>query len=125
MIRCLILFRTLCTAALLCLLLSGWGCTMCQHPYDYCGPTFTGDNCVPCNPMGRAGSILSPQLPTAGSDYAEGQLVPGSEVIYSEGDLLQDEVQHPTPAPPPQPEPVRKTFHASPISCPQCQRVGR
>ena len=36
------------------------GCAMCAHPYDYCGPTVTGqcgDECDPNPP--RAGSILS------------------------------------------------------------------
>jgi hypothetical protein len=36
------------------------GCAMCASPYDYCGPTVTGqcgDNCDPNAP--RAGSIIS------------------------------------------------------------------
>jgi hypothetical protein len=36
------------------------GCAMCAHPFDYCGPTVTGqcgDECAPNAP--RAGSILS------------------------------------------------------------------
>ena len=49
---------------------------MCAHPYDYCGPTFdaprddcSGDgacgDCGPCcDPLARAGSILSPPLDT-------------------------------------------------------------
>src|SRR3972149_1711971 len=32
------------------------GCTMCCHPYDYCGPVY--DNCGQCGSGARAGSIL-------------------------------------------------------------------
>ena len=35
------------------------GCRMCAHPYDDCGPTFTGD-CGSCDVDGRRGSILAP-----------------------------------------------------------------
>ena len=38
------------------------GCAMCAHPYDYCGPTFTGECGQACDPMARAGSRLSPPL---------------------------------------------------------------
>ena len=39
------------------------GCRMCAHPYDYCGPTYLGDcSDVVCNPLARAGSVLSPPL---------------------------------------------------------------
>lgn len=37
------------------------GCTMCAHPYDYCGPTFTGGHYT-AGPEGRAGSILAGQV---------------------------------------------------------------
>lgn len=50
--------------AALCLVASAVGCRMCAHPYDYCGPTFTGGNCQPCDFYARAGSILSPPLAT-------------------------------------------------------------
>ncbi|MEN6495964.1 MAG: hypothetical protein ABFD16_16910 [Thermoguttaceae bacterium] len=34
------------------------GCRMCAHPYDYCGPTFTGEGpCCPNEP--RAGSVTA------------------------------------------------------------------
>ena len=36
------------------------GCRMCAHPYDYCGPTVTGEGCQECLPTARACSILSP-----------------------------------------------------------------
>ena len=35
------------------------GCAMCASPYDYCGPTFTGECGEECRPNVRAGSILS------------------------------------------------------------------
>jgi len=38
------------------------GCAMCAHPYDYCGPTFTGECGQTCDPMARAGTRLSPPL---------------------------------------------------------------
>jgi hypothetical protein len=34
------------------------GCTMCDHPYDYAGPTYDGP--CPGAPGARAGSILAP-----------------------------------------------------------------
>lgn len=47
-------------AVFLCLLgsvsLLGMGCTMCEHPYDYCGPTISPAGPEPGNV--RAGSIL-------------------------------------------------------------------
>jgi len=43
---------------LLGLIVLSTGCRMCAHPYDYCGPTFTGDGpCCPNEP--RAGSVLA------------------------------------------------------------------
>ena len=36
------------------------GCAMCAHPFDYCGPTVTGQCGDECDPnAARAGSILS------------------------------------------------------------------
>jgi hypothetical protein len=40
------------------------GCSMCQHPYDYCGPTFP--NGCPTSGFVRAGSVLS--VPPNGSN---------------------------------------------------------
>jgi hypothetical protein len=57
----------------LCLIASAVGCRMCAHPYDYCGPTFTGGNCQPCDFYARAGSILSPPLQTSAA--AQGQVI--------------------------------------------------
>ena len=47
------------------------GCRMCAHPYDYCGPTFTGGACDTCDFNARAGSILSPPLQTAAVQQGE------------------------------------------------------
>ena len=43
------------------------GCTMCAHPHDYCGPTFTGECGTHCAPNARAGSVLSEPLETFSS----------------------------------------------------------
>jgi hypothetical protein len=53
------------------------GCTMCAHPYDYCGPVYAGQNCEPCNPQARAGSILSPPLPVPGAQGETQQTAAG------------------------------------------------
>ena len=47
------------------------GCCMCDAPYDYCGPTFLGDDCDQCMTDERVGSVLS------GSHMGE--------VVYDEG----------------------------------------
>jgi hypothetical protein len=55
--------RRICLAGCFAVLLvAATGCTMCDHPYDYCGPTFTGECGQTCNPLARAGSILSPSI---------------------------------------------------------------
>ncbi len=40
------------------LVMLSMGCRMCAHPFDYCGPTFTGDGPC-CADETRAGSILT------------------------------------------------------------------
>jgi hypothetical protein len=42
------------------LLAGGTGCSMCAHPYDYCGPTEFGCYRNECDVDPRAGSILCP-----------------------------------------------------------------
>ncbi len=70
------------------------GCAMCQHPFDYCGPTVTGqcgDECDPNAP--RAGSILSGNvLPT----LAEGEVM--VTPAGSTEDRLMEELMNATPA---------------------------
>ena len=59
--------RTAFALSVILLVAAATGCRMCAHPFDYCGPTFTGGNCDACNPDARAGSILSPPLQTMSS----------------------------------------------------------
>ncbi len=68
--------RTVLTLFVVALIGVTAGCTMCAHPYDYCGALYTG-KCGPmvCGPTARAGSVLSPPLyPMSG-----GEMVPDSE----------------------------------------------
>ncbi len=70
------------------------GCAMCASPYDYCGPTVTGqcgDECDPNAP--RAGSILSGSVaPT----LAESEIMVSS--TGSTEDSLLEELMSTTPA---------------------------
>jgi hypothetical protein len=60
--------RTLLVVAALGLVALAAGCTMCASPYDYCGPTFTGCGDQPCDPIGRAGSIMAPVAPVSAGE---------------------------------------------------------
>lgn len=51
----------------LIVLTAATGCRMCAHPYDDCGPTYVGDCSVSCDPLARAGSVLSPPLSPMGA----------------------------------------------------------
>ncbi|MBN2021393.1 MAG: hypothetical protein JW809_01235 [Pirellulales bacterium] len=52
------------------------GCTMCAHPYDDCGPTFTGGCGDSCDPDARAGSILSgSSMESISGDVVEGEVI--------------------------------------------------
>lgn len=63
------MLRIAVASATMALLAVTAGCTMCAHPYDDCGPTFTAEGCQRCMPNARAGSILSPGLqPIAGAE---------------------------------------------------------
>ena len=66
--------RTVFALTAIVLVAAATGCRMCAHPFDYCGPTFTGGNCEACNPDARAGSILSP---TTSDDVGGGHGCPG------------------------------------------------
>jgi len=46
----------------LALLAATVGCRICSSPYDYCGPTFTGECGEECCSNARAGSIFSGQM---------------------------------------------------------------
>jgi hypothetical protein len=51
-----IMFNKAASAGILGLIVLCTGCTMCCHPYDYCGPVYEG--CGQCGSNVRAGSIL-------------------------------------------------------------------
>lgn len=54
-------------------ILTSWGCAMCASPYDYCGPTFTGNDCGdPCFTRERAGSVFDPAPVNFGTGYDGG-----------------------------------------------------
>ena len=94
------------------------GCTMCGHPYDYCGPTYTGGPCGgSCDTRTRAGSILAPaDAPAVGSIAGPvmGGEIPGGPMISTDAapqDFLppgEEVIQDETPAPqePPKPTPA-------------------
>lgn len=69
--------RALLAAAITTVLVLTAGCRMCAHPYDYCGPTFTGRGGEPCAANARQGSILSPAgEPGVGYEVPPGRLMP-------------------------------------------------
>jgi len=53
------MYRAICALALLATVAMASGCTMCAHPFDYCGPMFTGGCGEQCDPNARAGSVCS------------------------------------------------------------------
>jgi hypothetical protein len=56
----MVLCRVLMVGLLVAAMGGAAGCRMCAHPYDDCGPTFTGGcDGDPCIMDGRAGSILA------------------------------------------------------------------
>ena len=72
--------RTTFACAVVALVALTAGCSMCAHPYDYCGPTFTGEGCQPCMPNARACSILSPGgTPCCGSPMGPPMMVSVSD----------------------------------------------
>jgi len=63
--------------AVLALVTLTCGCRMCASPYDYCGPTFTGEGCQQCLPNVREGSILAQGVPPgSGAEMAPGMMLP-------------------------------------------------
>jgi hypothetical protein len=71
MVRSTFALAVLALATLTC------GCRMCASPYDYCGPTFTGESCQQCLPNVREGSILSQGVPPAsGAEMVPGMMLP-------------------------------------------------
>ena len=53
------MFRMALSLGVAAVLLAVAGCTMCCHPYDYCGPVYDDCGCHSCSPCYRAGSVLS------------------------------------------------------------------
>lgn len=116
--------RTL-SLLLLASLVACCGCTMCAHPHDYCGPTFTGgqDDCGDCgtgcgtgcgdacDPMARAGSILSPPLRTVAVNVPMSVSAPAEDGMNRDSGAprLEDLPSEPSLAPTPAPAPVRTT----------------
>ena len=71
------MLRSMFALAAACLVALTAGCSMCAHPYDYCGPTFTGEAGQQCMPNARACSILSPGTTSCcGSAVVPGMMVP-------------------------------------------------
>jgi len=92
------MYRALLSLAVLVLVVPLAGCTMCAHPYDECGPTFTGGCGQSCDPDARAGSILASStgsVVTESISGVEGEVI-SDEVISN--DVLSDEL---TPVPDP------------------------
>jgi hypothetical protein len=53
------MFRTGLSLVVVVVLLAAAGCTMCCHPYDYCGPVHDDQGFTSCSTHARAGSILA------------------------------------------------------------------
>jgi len=84
------------------LLLAAAGCTMCAHPYDYCGPVVDGSCACPCDTRVRTGSVLSGAVgggeqmavePVAGQELLEqgdaGPTIIGTPAT-AQGEVIQD-----------------------------------
>ena len=70
------------------------GCRMCAHPYDYCGPTFTGacgdGGCGSCGSCGGGGDARCDPLYRAASVLGHGmQPVPDGQII--EGEFIEEQ----------------------------------
>ena len=69
------------------------GCRMCAHPYDYCGPVYTGADGQPCDANVRHGSILSGGVVAtsfATTEAEVGQPEPPAE-LQRQADFLQSD----------------------------------
>jgi hypothetical protein len=103
---CLMVRATTCWAVVALVAVTA-GCTMCDHPYDYCGPTVSG-RCGPaCGAEPRAGSILSPGA-IAGPEISSEQVVSVSDDVVPQPVAPGEQSQRPTArnrwtARPPQP----------------------
>ena len=52
--------RSLGASAVLVLLAALGGCSICESPFDYCGPVKTDNGCQSCNFGARRGSLFAP-----------------------------------------------------------------
>lgn len=66
------------------------GCAQCANPYDYCGPTFTGECGDQCDAQYRAGSILGGG---PGGMYYDGPYESGEIYYEDEYGYYDDEEQ--------------------------------
>ena len=71
------MYRTLFAWGILGLIAVTSGCAMCDHPYDYCGPLFTGGCDGECCVGPRAGSIRA----MGGPDVPYYEEAPPAEVM--------------------------------------------
>jgi hypothetical protein len=94
--------RMLLACSMLALVAVTAGCSMCAHPFDYCGPLASG-GCGGQACMGpRAGTVRNPGDPVTGSGVV---LTSGEEVYYDET-VPQPMGGAPVGAAPPAPAPV-------------------
>ncbi len=91
--------RTILALSVVALVALTAGCRMCAHPYDDCGPLFTGDSCgPPCAPHARAGSVLQGGCPSCGGAGLGGPVL-ASEMPVPAGEMpvLASEMMLPAP----------------------------
>jgi hypothetical protein len=116
------MLRTRLSLGVVAVLMTAAGCTMCCHPYDYCGPVHTDHGCQSCSTRARTGSILAetsdvaPSLelahrPVPSNAVADKSLhrqiqgdirpgdVPGSQQIVSVTDRVVDPSASPADSP--------------------------
>ncbi len=81
--------RALAVWTVVTLLLASTGCRMCDHPYDYSGPTVTGGCFGQSHPTTRTGSILS----------GASAMSPEAEILPTAAPSIMDmKVEEPTKA---------------------------
>ena len=86
---------------------------MCASPYDYCGPTFTGDNGHGCHPRARANSRLSPPLEATHVEPAPAEQIIQQGHEAAPAELPKAGNQYPDASASQQPTPARPTPPAS------------
>jgi hypothetical protein len=109
--------RTSLACVVLALGLMSMGCCMCDAPYDYCGPVYTGGPCGPCCLENeRIGSAFTGPYATEGmpGEYFDetmmdggGAVLPDIELESSPSDYYDDAGYSAAPAPRSQSAPRR------------------